>query len=171
MSVLPKAKIRELLAARPPLLEGYADAEVQLQPNGFDITLKEIARPETRGTISIDNKDRKVSGLKAVDFGSDGYVNLEPGPYVITFNEIVNLPTNIMALGKPRSSLLRCGTAIHNAVWDAGYSGRSQALLVVYNPSGFRLEKNARVLQLIFLTLESATEGYNGVYQGENKTK
>jgi dUTP pyrophosphatase len=168
MSVLPKPKIREMLAAKPPLVEGYADAEVQLQPNGFDITVREVAKPGTRGTIATDNKNRKLSELKVIEYGVDGYVNLEPGPYVITFNEIVNLPTNIMALGKPRSSLLRCGTAIHNAVWDAGYSGRSQALLVVYNPNGFKLEKNARVLQLIFLTLESATEGYNGIFQGEN---
>ena len=58
-----------------------------------------------------------------------------------------------MALGKPRSSLLRSGVAIHNAVWDAGYQGRSQALLVVYHPRGFTLSRDARVLQLVFFLL------------------
>ena len=58
---------------------------------------------------------------------------------------------------------------MHTAVWDAGYSGRSQSLMVVYNPYGFRLSRNARILQLVFffLTRESP-EGYQGIFQGEN---
>ena len=78
-------------------------------------------------------------------FGSDGYLDLIPGAHLITFNEIVNLPLHVMALGRPRSSLLRAGVAIHTAVWDAGYRGRSQALLVVYNHHGYRLGKDAQI--------------------------
>ena len=73
-----------------------------------------------------------------------------------------------MALGRPRSSLLRCGVTVNTAVWDAGYSGRSQSLLVVYNPLGFRLQKDARVVQLVFFRLTGETKGYQGKYQGEN---
>ncbi|HUV75718.1 MAG TPA: deoxyuridine 5'-triphosphate nucleotidohydrolase, partial [Dehalococcoidales bacterium] len=54
------------------------------------------------------------------------------------------------------------------AVWDAGYSGRSQSLMVVYNPQGFRVQRNARIIQLVFLQLTRETEGYQGTYQGEN---
>ena len=50
-----------------------------------------------------------------------------------------------MALGRPRSSLLRCGASLHTAVWDAGYRGRSQSLLVVHHPAGLRLGRDARV--------------------------
>jgi len=57
---------------------------------------------------------------------------------------------------------------VSTAVWDAGYEGRSQSLLVVYNPLGFRLQKNARVIQLIFMRLSQKTQGYKGAYQGEN---
>jgi dUTP pyrophosphatase len=87
---------------------------------------------------------------------------------MITYNEIVHLPKDIMALGRPRSSLLRCGVTVGTAVWDAGYEGRSQSLLVVYNKLGFRVQQNARVTQLVFLTLTGESEGYNGIYQGEN---
>jgi len=73
-----------------------------------------------------------------------------------------------MALARPRSSLLRCGVTVNTAVWDAGYSGRSQSLMVVYNPQGFRVQRNARVVQLVFLRLTQETEGYRGVYQEEN---
>jgi dUTP pyrophosphatase len=74
-----------------------------------------------------------------------------------------------MALGRPRSSLGRCGATIHTAVWDAGYRGRSTSLLVVSNPHGFAVERDARVMQLVFFSLaRPASEGYAGAYQGEN---
>jgi len=67
----------------------------------------------------------------------------------------------LAAIAKPRSSLLRCGVTVETAVWDAGYSGRSESLLVVFNNNGFRLRKNARILQLLFFRLgEEVREGY-----------
>jgi dUTP pyrophosphatase len=88
---------------------------------------------------------------------------------LITLNETIHLPTNLMALAKPRSSLLRSGVTLHSAVWDAGYHGRSQALITVYNSYGFTVARNARVLQLVFVSLASATaSAYAGRYQGEN---
>ena len=87
----------------------------------------------------------------------------------MTFNEVVNLPLNIMALGRPRSSLLRSGVSIHTAVWDAGYNGRSQALLVVYHPDGYRVQRDARLMQLVFLQMETAaSRGYQGRFQSEH---
>jgi len=75
---------------------------------------------------------------------------------------------DLMALGKPRSSFLRSGVAVHNAVWDAGYSGRSQALLVVYHPKGLILARGVRILQLVFFQLkEPLQQGYGGRFQHE----
>ena len=42
-AVLAKADIQKLLQQNPPLVEGYVDIEAQLQPNGFDLTLQDIA--------------------------------------------------------------------------------------------------------------------------------
>jgi len=109
-----------------------------------------------------------VSDLAPLVFDGLGFIDLMPGAYIITYNEIVHLPNNVMALARPRSSLLRCGVTVNTAVWDAGYSGRSQSLMVVYNPQGFRLQRNARIVQLVFLQLTRETEGYHGAYQEEN---
>ncbi len=166
--VLSRQDINRLLQQQPPLVEGCLDLETQLQPNGIDLTLREIALLQSPGRIAVSNSQRLVSSLAPLVFDSLGFIDLMPGAYIITFNEIVHLPNNIMALGKPRSSLLRCGVTIDTAVWDAGYSGRSQSLMVVYHPEGFRLQKDARVLQLIFLQLTGETEGYRGAYQDEN---
>ena len=166
--ILSKPEIHRLLKKTPPLIEGYLNLEEQLQPNGIDLTLREIALLQSSGRITVQNSQRLVSELAPLVFNGMGFIDLVPGAYIITYNEIVHLPKNIMALARPRSSLLRCGVNVGTAVWDAGYSGRSQSLMVVYNPQGFRLQKDARIIQLIFFKLGQKTEGYKGIYQGEN---
>ena len=167
-SVLSKHDILELLLEQPPLLEGYLDLEEQVQPNGIDLTLRDIAMLQSPGRIAASNEQRRVADTSPLVFDGLGYIDLMPGAYIITYNEIVHLPGNVMALARPRSSLLRSGVTIDTAVWDAGYSGRSQSLLVVYNPQGFRVQRNARIMQMVFFNLTAQTEGYQGAYQGEN---
>ena len=167
-AILSRADIQKLLNKEPPLIEGLVDPEEQIQPNGVDLTLREVAMLQSPGKIAVANSQRLVSDLSPLVFDGLGFIDLMPGVYSITYNEIVHMPNDVMALATPRSSLLRCGVTVNTAVWDAGYSGRSQSLMVVYNPQGFRVQRNARTIQLVFLHLTRETEGYQGTYQGEN---
>ena len=167
-AVLSRQDIYQLLQHEPPLIEGYINLEEQVQPNGIDLTLREVAMLQSAGRIAVSDRQRLLSDLAPLVFDGLGFIELVPGVYIVTYNEIVHLPKDVMALARPRSSLLRCGVTVDTAVWDAGYSGRSQSLMVVYNPLGFRLQRNARIVQLVFLRLTRETEGYRGAYQGEN---
>jgi len=167
-AILSKPDIYRLLQQEPPLVEGFINLEEQVQPNGIDLTLREIALPQSSGKVAVKDSQRLVPDLAPLVFDGLDFIDLMPGAYIITYNEIVHLPKNIMALATPRSSLLRCGVTVNTAVWDAGYSGRSRSLMVVYNPQGVRLQRNARIAQLVFLQLTQETEGYHGAYQGEN---
>ncbi len=167
--VLSREQLLALVESDSPLFTGYLDLDAQLQPNGFDLTLDSVQRHDGQGAIGLSNADRVLPPLVELPFDADGWLTLEPGIYHITYNETVALPTDLMALGRPRSSLARSGVAIHTAVWDAGYTGRSTSLMSVLNPAGFRVARNARVMQLVFFTLASAAEqGYSGIYQNEN---
>jgi len=167
-AILSKQDIHQLLQQEPPLIEGCINLDEQVQPNGIDLTLREVALLQSPGRIAVTDSQRLVSDLAPLVFNGLNFIDLMPGAYIITYNEIIHLPKNVLALATPRSSLLRCGVTVNTAVWDAGYSGRSQSLMVVYNPQGFRLQRNARIVQLIFLKLTQETEGYHGTYQGEN---
>jgi dUTP pyrophosphatase len=167
--VLSREDILKRLEAIPPLVENLCDVGRQLQPNGIDLTLREIAMFSSPGSLGSASEERVLSVTSPLVFDGLGRLDLPPGCYLITYNEVVNIPANVMALARPRSSLLRCGVSVHNAVWDAGYSGRSQSLMVVYNQQGFRLHRNARVVQMVFFCLSSeVAQGYDGVFQGEN---
>ncbi len=172
MSMLSHDELISLINKKPPLVEQMIDPEIQVQPNGIELTLQRVEVHETSGSIAFDNSERKLPETKNIDFDDEGWIHLPKGSYKIVFNEVVNIPGNIAAIAKPRSSLLRCGATVETAVWDAGYSGRSESLLVVYNEKGFNVKKNARVLQLLFFRLgEEVIKGYCGVYQNENIKK
>lgn len=169
MTLLSSTELRKLIQAKPPLLENAIDIETQIQPNGLEMTLKEIKTIEGSGAVDFDNSGRKLPDSKTLEFGTDGWIHLPPGIYKVLFNEIVNIPMSLAAIAKPRSTLIRCGATLETAVWDAGYRGRSESMLVVYNTEGFKLKKDARIMQLLFYTLGSEVEqGYSGIYQNEN---
>ena len=167
--VLSREQLRSRIVGAPPLITDWLDLDAQLQPNGFDLTLRELSRFRGAGTIARENTGRVLPDLTPLTVSTDGFWHLAAGAYHVLFNEVVQLPNDLMALGRPRSSLGRCGVSIHTAVWDAGYHGRSTSLLIVSNPDGFRVERDARVLQLVFIGLaRAADEGYRGAYQGEH---
>ena len=151
------------------LVEEMIDREAQTQLCGLELTLKKVERFTSVGGLAFDNNERVLPQTEAMDFDSAGWISLSPGCYLVTFNEIVSIPRDAAAIGRARSSLLRCGATLETALWDPGYRGRSQSLLVVYNPAGLKLKKKARLMQLVFLRLEKEAEKeYSGRYQGEN---
>ncbi len=166
MSCLSKREIRRLIEEKG-LISDYVDLETQLQPNGFDCTLRKIGKISGEARIDFDNTERVLPEVSEIEF-RNGWVYLNRGYYRAYINEIVRIPENLMALARPRSSLIRAGANVLTAVWDAGYQGRSEVGIVVYNDSGVWLKKNARIVQLVFFTLDSETEGYRGIYRGEN---
>jgi len=170
MAISSRAELREMLDRSSPLVEGIYDHEIQVEPNGVELTLQRIERFTNGGAVAYDNSERVLSPSKPIGFGSDGWVHLEPGVYKVIFNEVVNIPLDMAAIARPRSTLLRCGVTVETGVWDAGYNGRSESMLVVYNQNGFRVKRNARLIQLLFYHLTKPVDtGYSGIYQGENR--
>jgi len=74
--VLSRKDIRKLIEQSNPLIDGYIDLEQQLQPNGFDITLRDIASLNTRGQIGVDNAQRQLPDLEPLNFDSQGFIEL-----------------------------------------------------------------------------------------------
>jgi dUTP pyrophosphatase len=171
--ILTRRELELALRQKPPLVEALIDPEVQLQQNGIELTLREVFefRKEETGALAFDNSKRRVVEGRKLDFDNLGWITLRKGAYRIVFNEIVNIPRNIFALARPRSSLLRNGLSVETALWDSGYSGRSESLLIVHNSAGCLLEKNTRLIQLVFFRQSKLVEAeYTGRYANENKT-
>lgn len=147
------------------MIDNICDLSTQLTPNGIDLTLQKVEKFTDSGCIDFTNEQRVLPPTQEIPF-TNQWVNLSPGCYKVTFNEIVTIPPDTIALARPRSSLLRSGATIESAVWDAGFHGVSISLLVVYNSYGISLQRNARLIQLFFVKMSrKAQKTYQGIYQ------
>ncbi|MCM8770835.1 MAG: deoxyuridine 5'-triphosphate nucleotidohydrolase [Candidatus Omnitrophica bacterium] len=165
----------EKLIKEKALITDFINLETQLTPNGFDITVKAIFEFDCAGKLDFSNKERAIPQGKEIlpqkERPEDkfGWWNLKKGAYKILSNEIVNLSNDLIAIAFPRSSLLRMGAFCQNAVWDAGFQGRSEFILVVENPFGIKIKQNARLIQLVFISIDEVDKGYSGIYQNNHQ--
>ena len=149
-------------------IDNLIDVNVQVQPAGVDLTVREILLFKEPGYLGFS--ERRLPECIQLKTNSEDYWILYPaGAYKVIFNEIIRVPEDCIGICKPRSSLIRMGATLITAIWDPGYVGRSEALLVVFNPYGIYLKRNARIGQLIFIKLTNkARKKYSGSYQYEN---
>jgi dUTP pyrophosphatase len=142
-------------------------AEDQVDCSGLKLHIDKIFSFSSRGGVYRDSK--KLPEVEEVKPDEKGLYSLPPGAYRIRYKEIVKVPENAIALAIPRSTLLRNGATIFTAVWDPGYEGRGEGLLVVFNPFGIEIEHGAQVAQLVYIALDRVTKFvYRGTYFREN---
>ncbi len=167
--MLNREQIKKLIE-KENLIEGYIHLDKQITPNGFDLTAAEIFSLNRKGSLDFSNSERVIPPGQVVTCKKKnpddpfGWWHLSPGTYKVRTNETVHMPVNMIAWAFSRTSLLRMGAFAQNGVWDAGFCGRSEFLLVVANEAGIDIKQNARLIQLVFIPIE-ATRAYNGIYQ------
>lgn len=124
-----------------PLIENMIDSTVQIQPAGIDLSLQKIFSFESAAVLAFTQAQTTLPSYRELSFDEAEQVFLPPGPYKVLLNEIVNLPRNLVGIARPRSTLARSGIAAVTALWDPGYSGRSEIMLQVHNPHGLTCKR------------------------------
>ena len=74
--VLSGYHIKELLRAKPPLVENMVDPGLQVQENGIELTVREIHEWGGRGSISLCNEERKLPDCTPITFDENGWLLL-----------------------------------------------------------------------------------------------
>ncbi|MEM0330209.1 MAG: deoxyuridine 5'-triphosphate nucleotidohydrolase, partial [Archaeoglobaceae archaeon] len=85
MCVLNSNEIRQRI--ENGLIRDFIDLNVQLQPNGFDCTLRAVKKLRSAGKIDFDNSERVLSESEEIQFKD--WVFLPPGVYKAVLNEII----------------------------------------------------------------------------------
>ena len=143
---------------------GVADSD-QIQPNGVDLRVDTIQRISGVGEIRCDGKEiASRESVEPTETKQGTYFELPPGEYIVIYSGTIRIPESGVGFVFPRSSLIRNGSMLYTAVWDAGYEGQGEGLLNVNNE--IRIEKNSRIGQLVIAEAET-DEVYDGTYQGE----
>ena len=99
--MLGKEKIKKFM--KDGLVENMVDANIQIQPNGIDLTVGKILIPLDNCFIDFDNSKRRISELYELSPSEDNIYHLKANNiYVVKIREKINLPKNIAALIKSR---------------------------------------------------------------------
>ncbi|KAG4437999.1 hypothetical protein IFR05_006500 [Cadophora sp. M221] len=153
------------------LVRNIRNVAQQQQPCGVDLTLRQISKWTSAAIIDFDNTKRQAAQTSILPFDKTNQsVTLQPGAYLVDFNETVRIPRDCMGSVFPRSSLWRSGVGISSGVVDAGYEGAMGALMEVKNPHGVVLYENAKLAQIVFEEMGEEVEGYRGVYQASTSS-
>jgi dUTP pyrophosphatase len=94
----------------------------------------------------------------------DPHYCLIEGPYVVVYDEQIQIPDGHMGVVWPRSRLIRNNNYLSSAVWDSGYQGQGEGGLHI-NSMTF-IEKGMRLGQLVLARAENFRT-YNGEHQSE----
>jgi len=135
---------------------------------GVDVTIDAVNLIRFGGEILLNETVFKNNHLEQV-VPLDGKFYLSSGPYSITLDQGIRLPSTNSALIIHRSSVLRMATQITSGLYDPGFEvDQMGCVMIVHRP--IVIEQHARVAQVIVFENEEA-ELYNGQYQKEKDVK
>lgn len=136
----------------------------QVQPNGVDLSIGKLER--VNGTPEVTEGDYYKGNRQQMQPRSNGNYVVGKEPYIITYDEKIRIPADCVGYVFPRSRLARCGAFLTTALWDAGYEGKGEGLLM--SMTGMEIEHGMNIAQIVFFDAQEADELYSGTHQGEN---
>ncbi|MBP1449016.1 MAG: dCTP deaminase [Thermoproteus sp.] len=164
--ILGGDEIRRLIASGRLSVDPLRDDTIR--ENGLDLRIgreyaiyayeKYAIRP-----CDLDDARRFFSIIK----DEDEEIVIPPRNFVLlTTEEYVRMPDDVVGLANLRSSLARYGLVIPPTVVDAGFEGQITIEVVNESPNTIVLRPGLRFLHLILVRAEGAGR-YQGRYQGQ----
>lgn len=157
--ILGRAEILRL-TEEDGLIENFD--ENCLESAGYDLRVDRIYTLDKASSIKVS----AVNPPEITEADFDLY-ELKPNQYILLETyEKVNMPSDIVGRILPRSSVFRCGCMLATAVVDPGFHGTLTLGLKNVSSAAFKLERKARVAQILFEEVRGLTKPYSGRYQG-----
>jgi len=136
---------------------------------GFDLRLGEVFKI-TGGKAFLGVTDRQTPDIELVKKYSKtkkSSITIFPNEfYLVTTIEEVNLPHDITANFKPRTTTFRSGLFIRTGNVAPGYKGKLTFAIKNEGPLPVTIEMGARVIHIQFEQVEGGGSMYRGQWQG-----
>jgi len=171
--ILGHSELRKLIKSHN-LITGLAEREIK-NPEGcvFDLQLDKVFKLKGKAFIGIEERETPDTvEIASFDPKKKSEFIFEPGEYYLVKTvEEVNLPDNIAAMFKPRSTTFRSGLVLRTGIASPGYNGplffgiKNEGNILV------RVEMGARFAQIIFFEVKGKpVHSYRGQWQGGRAT-
>lgn len=160
------------LAREKKLVADLAKRELtNPEGTGFDLRAGALLEFKGPGFLNIDSRDTSQTDViaKYMEGITQQKQVVIPSrtSYLVQTIESVNMPDNLLALVRGRTTLLRSDISLETAFVSPGYQG--PLTFRIRNDSSlwdFTLEMGARIAHIVFLEVEGDTRLYRGQWQG-----
>jgi deoxycytidine triphosphate deaminase len=150
------------------LVENLSERElINPEGSGFDLRVSEIFEIDNdEAFLGINERfTPKVSTIAV--YGKDKDILIRPQDFfLVKTMEKVNLPNNIAAIFRPRSTLQRCGIGLFSAAVSPGYKGELTFGICNFGKNNFKLELGSRIVHILFFDTSENISNYRGQWQG-----
>lgn len=156
------------LVKEKKLVENLCDRELNNPEGaGFDLRAGEFFKLKEGEAFLGENERHTPETESVAKYGKDKDIVIKPGEYFLVKSiEKVNLPFNVSAIFRPRSTLQRCGLMLATAAASPGYSG--ELTFGIYNAgkNDVKIELGARIVHVLFYETSENVSVYRGQWQG-----
>jgi len=161
------------LVQEKKLVENLCERELtNPEGTGFDLRVGEIFK--IKGDGFLGETERKTCDIESVAKYEEGKKNtiiVKPGDfYLFKTIETVNIPDNLVAEFKPRTTMQRMGIIFRSSQASPGYSGELTFAMHNAGPCEVTIEMGARLAHVIFHEVDGKTHLYRGQWQGGRVT-
>lgn len=149
------------------LIENYNKNELYIGSSSVDLSISDKILKIKKTFKTIDLSDPSISENMYEELDIKESYNLKPKECIfVILNEKINMPENMIAHIRPRTSLSRLGLYINLQHINSGYSGTLNLELYNMSPHTYKIVPNMKICQLV---VEEITEGItpNLLYQNE----
>lgn len=151
------------------LIENLSERELK-NPEGavIDFRIARAFKLEGNGFLGIEERETPKAKIAAeFDPHEKSALILKPRDYFLTETmEKFNMPENLMAIIKPRTTLHRMGIIGRQTIADPGFSGTIHPALFNAGQSTVTIEMGARYMQVFFVEIKGKANLYRGQWQG-----
>lgn len=167
MIIGPKKLLQ--LVKKVKLVEDLAEREfTNPEGAGFDLRLGEVFAIKGKAFLGVNERETpKVSSKIKYQRSKRNSITIKPGDfYLISTIEKVNLPQDITANFKPRTTTFRSGLFIRTGNVAPGYKGKLTFGMKNEGPVPVTLELGCRIVHVQFEWVDGGGSLYRGQWQG-----
>jgi len=153
-----------------PLVEYIGDDQIGLiEGTTVDLRLGAVFRPVGDARLMRESRiTPEIEKIMDIEESPDGVLRVSSGDYLLFQTiEQVNLPGDLFAYIRPRTTLIRSGIPLDTAFISPNYQGRLTVGMKHQGAGDVEIQMGFRILCIAFFPIDGKAVPYRGVWQGD----
>jgi dUTP pyrophosphatase len=155
---------------KKPLIEHIGSDQIdQIEGTTVDLRLGAIYRPVGSARLMRESRvTPRTEKIMDIEDSPDGVYLISGGDYLLFQTiEQVNLPQDLFAYIRPRTTLIRSGIPLETAFISPNYQGRLTVGMKHQGNHEVEIQMGFRILCIAFYPIDGEAVPYRGVWQGD----